>query len=274
MGVRRWTYRQLKRPFFGRYMRPWRWPAGVEREPYAPVTVRARNGAQLAALVRRARPARSAGVLVLAHPMGLAAKGFWLKHGHADAFAAAGFDLVSFDFNGFGESELDDFDYPGDLLAVGEFAREHFAPAPVSVVGASFGAMRALEAASTPEAPFASVVAESVAPTLPDFWRHYPVPYAVLMASRWIYPPWERRLRPVACLERLRRPIPVLLIHSRADVYTPPAHGDVIERVLAGRAPVTRLVVDGAEHTHALRDARDAYLAAVLPFLRAAHGVT
>lgn len=269
MGARRWVLRQLKKPFFGRFMRPWRWPQGVPQEPYERAHVASRTGARLALLVRTA-PQRARGVLVLAHPMGLSAKGFWLKHGHADAFAAAGFHVIAFDFNGFGESESTDFDYPGDLLAVGRYASERFPELPVSAVGASFGAMRALEVLAEPDVPFAGIVAEAVAPTLPDFWKAYPVPYVLLQASRVLYPSWERKLRPAAAVARLARPLPILLIHSRTDPFTPPEHGDAIAAAAAPHAAIERLVVDGAEHTHAFRDARERYLESVVGFLERA----
>lgn len=258
--------RLLKKPFFGRFMKPWRWPEGVVRDGWNQAEIVSRNGARLQALVRRTHaPAR--GVVVLAHPMGLAAKGFWLKYGHAEAFVARGYHVVAFDFNGFGESESTSFDYPGDLIAAGLFARRTFSGVRVFAVGASFGAMRALEAMSEPAQPFDGVVAEAAAPTLPDFWKHYPLPYLMLQASRWVYPAWERRLRPAHLLAQAQNPPPLLLIHSAADRWTPPEFGDRIERIVKSRGRVERLIVGAAEHTHVFRDARDSYTNTVFAFL-------
>ena len=39
-----------------------------------------------------------------AHPMGVEAKGYYLKHGHGMALRQGGFNVLLFDFNGFGES--------------------------------------------------------------------------------------------------------------------------------------------------------------------------
>lgn len=260
-------HRLLKKPFFGRFMKPWRWPAGVQREFYEPVAISSRNGARIQTLLRRCEAIAPRGVIVLAHPMGLAAKGFWLKHGHADEFVARGFHVVAFDFNGFGESESSNFDYPGDLIAVARFARRMFPGQPVIAVGASFCAMRSLEAAAEAPALFDAVIAEAAAPTLPDFWKHYPLPYALLQASRWVYPAWERRLRPVYRMAQAQNLPPLLLIHSTADRWTPPEFGDRIERVAKDRGRVERLIVGRAEHTHAFRDAREAYSGKVFEFL-------
>jgi alpha-beta hydrolase superfamily lysophospholipase len=259
-------YRLLKRPFFGRFMKPWRWPAGVPEHAYARVQIASRSGAMLHALTRRT-PAAPRGVVVLAHPMGLAAKGFWLKFGHADEFAARGFHVLAFDFNGFGESESSNFDYPGDLIAVAQFGRRQWPGLPLVAVGASFGAMRALEAAAQAPELFDAVVAEAAAPSLPDFWKHYPLPYAMLQVSRWVVPAWERNLRPTHLIGKAQNLPPLLLIHSAADRWTPPAFGDRIEAAAKDCGRVERLIVEGAEHTHAFRDARDSYTRKVFSFL-------
>ena len=113
----------LKRPLFGRFMKTWRWPSGVPREGWVAAQIRSDSQASLAALVKHATRGPVRGVVVCAHPMGLAAKGFWLRNGHADALLAEGFHVVVFDFNGFGETVPTNFDYTADVLAIGRWAR-------------------------------------------------------------------------------------------------------------------------------------------------------
>lgn len=257
----------LKRPFFGR-SRPWRWPRGVPSALYQRADITSPSGGRLAALIRPTDATQSNGVIICAHPMGVAAKGFWIKYGHVDEFAARGFNVVTFDFNGFGESDSTNFDYSGDLIAVARYARRVFAGQRIVVVGASFGAMRALEAAAREPSLFDAVIAEAAAPSLPDFWKRYRFPHALLQASRWIYPAWERSLRPTYLIRQAASLPPLLLIHSSADTLTPPEYGDRIEHAAQGRGRVERVVVDGAEHTHAFRDARDVYIEKVMTFLQ------
>ena len=38
-GARWWWHRQLKKPFFGRFMKAWRWPQGVPAEGWQRVTI-------------------------------------------------------------------------------------------------------------------------------------------------------------------------------------------------------------------------------------------
>lgn len=80
------------------------------------------------------------GTLVLAHPMGKAAKGFLLRYGHADLFRKSGFHVLAFDANGFGASAAASFNYPGDILATGLWEQGRHPALAVGLVGASFGA--------------------------------------------------------------------------------------------------------------------------------------
>lgn len=257
----------LKKPFFGRFQRPWRFPEGVERADYETFEVRNHHGGRLQGLLRQTNVAPARGIVLLAHPMGLAAKGFFIKYGHVALFNEAGYHCVMFDFNGFGESESTSFEYPQDLLAVAVWARRRFRDLPLAVVGKSFGAMRALEAGSDPDSPFSVIVAEAVAASLPEFWRQYPLPYAVLRTLQIANPGGERKLRPEAQIRLFPPGRQVLLIHSREDRLTPPEQGDKLAAAAPAHIGLERLVVERGEHTHVLRDSREAYVGAVLPFL-------
>jgi uncharacterized protein len=97
-------HHQLKKPFFGRFMRPWRWPNGIASDEWSHAQVNSRSGSRLKVLVALTNSVSPRGVVVCVHPMGLAAKGFWLRYRHAARLREAGFHVVTFDFNGFGES--------------------------------------------------------------------------------------------------------------------------------------------------------------------------
>ncbi len=263
-----WTH-QLKKPFFGRFMKAWRWPADVARDGWEAVRIASGSHSDLAAVVRTTDLAPR-GVVVCAHPMGLAAKGFWLRHGHAQALLEAGYHVVAFDFNGFGESPSTNFDYPLDAVAAGQWARARFPGLPVHALCASFGAINTLSAISHPAFPYDSVVAEGCPPTLPQFWKAYPFAHAVLQLSRWIAPEGERKIRPIAHLPLAKAGVPLLLIHSRGDRWTPVAFGDELEAAAPRTTPLQRLVLERADHTHGMRDEPGRYLPAVLDFFAAA----
>ncbi|RZJ11586.1 MAG: alpha/beta hydrolase [Rubrivivax sp.] len=269
-GARWFWHRQLKKPFFGRFMKPWRWPQGVPADGWERTSFPSASHATLAAVWKRAPAAEPRGVVVCAHPMGLAAKGFWLRNGHADALLEAGFHVMSFDFNGFGDSPSTNFDWPADALAAGRHARQLFPGLPVHALCASFGAMHMLNALGADDFPFERIVTEGCASSLPEFWKHYPFANAVLRMGSVVAPESERRLRPVLAMTRLPVHVRVLLVHSQGDRWTPTEHGDRLAAAVPPGRRVERLTLAKAEHTHGMRDEREAYWPAVHKFLTVA----
>lgn len=260
-------HRVLRKPFFGRFEVPWVWPQNADPAAWERVAFPNARGARLAGLWGAAA-GQPSGTLVLVHPMGKAAKGFWLRHGHAGLFRDAGYNVLAFDANGFGESEPDSFDYPGDILAAGLWAAARTPRLPVGLVGASFGAGWGLCAMARADNPYRAAVLEAAFPTLPEFWRHYPGAHAALRLSQLVWPRLERELRPERQAGRVVGRPAVLLIHGDADRYTPPAHGERLLRAFTGAAGSAELLVlPGVDHTFAYRDASAAYAARVIPFL-------
>jgi pimeloyl-ACP methyl ester carboxylesterase len=267
MGV---LQRAGKKLFFGRFQKTWRWPEQVPEDDWERVSIVNRGGARLAAVFGAARGDSAHGAIVLAHPMGVAAKGFWLKQGHAEVLRKSGFHVLAFDFNGFGESESSDFDYPGDLLAAGEYLRKRVAPLPVGVIGCSFGAGYGMCAMANDGHPFRAAVLESTFPSLPFFWRPYRVPYLFLRASQFVYPPFERKLRPILAATKLKQSPHVLLIHGESDSVTPVHVGEELHAAMSGHASAQLWTVPGADHNQAFRTRPDDYAERVTTFVRRA----
>jgi alpha-beta hydrolase superfamily lysophospholipase len=260
------VHRILRKPFFGRFEVPWTWPDGTDPARWERVSIASPTGSRLAGLWGAADGAARA-TLVLAHPMGKAAKGFWLRQGHAELFRQAGYDVLLFDANGFGESAPASFDYPSDILAAGQWAQSRTPDAPIGLVGASFGAGWGLCAMAREGSPFRTAVLEAAFVTLPEFWQRIPVAHAALSVGRFLRPALERRFRPELEATRLRHRPPVLLVYGDADHWTPVDHGERLARAMRDSADARLLVIPGIDHTYAFRDARDAYVGAVLPFL-------
>ncbi len=261
------VHRLLRKPFFGRFEVPWRWPRGADKSAWERVDLRGAKGGCLVGLWSAAE-GEAIATLVLVHPMGKAAKGFWLRYGHADLFRRSGFHVLAFDANGFGESEPSSFDYPSDILAAGLWAQDRQPELPVGLVGASFGAGWGLCALARSGSPYRAAVLEAAFATLPEFWKQFPVAHAALRASQVVWPRLERSLRPEHEATRVIGHPDVLLVYGDQDRYTPPAYGERLLRALDGVADADLLVLPGVGHTFAYRDAPEAYRARVVPFLR------
>lgn len=269
----RQLHRILRKPFFGRFEVPWVWPSDTDQSAWQRVSFQSANGARIQGLWGAAHDGetkQAAATLVLAHPMGKAAKGFWLRYGHADLFRQAGFNVLVFDSNGFGESEAVSFDYPADILAAGIWAQQQQPALKVGLVGASFGAAWGLCSMARDGSPYQAAVLEGVFPTLPEFWKHYPVAHAVLRLSKVVWPSIERKLRPERQATLVKNNPAVLLIYGDADIYTPPSHGERLQAAFSTSAQAELMILAGVEHTFAYRDAGQAYQARVLPFLQQA----
>ena len=259
----------LRKPFFGRFEVPWTWPSADDETKWERVAFGNARGARLAGIWGQAQ-GEPLGTLVLAHPMGKAAKGFWLRQGHAYLFRRARFNVFAFDANGFGESEPESFDYPGDILAAGLWAQARTPELPIGLVGASFGAGWGLCSMARAGNPYRAAVLEAAFPTLPDFWRHYPFAHAALRASQFVWPPFERNLRPEREAPRVIGRPSVLLIYGDKDQYTPPSHGERLMRALGDAARTEMRVIPGVDHTYAYRDKPEVYTELVVPFLTSA----
>lgn len=157
--------------------------------------------------------------------------------------AASGFDVLIFDYRGFGDStgSPTESDLSADALLVWRYALEElqYDEHRIVVFGESVGAAVALSLWST-ENPWhprpAALVLNSTFASLPQTvaW-HYPLfPFQFLLLDRW--PSIERISRVHA---------PIVVFHGTADKMIPVAHG----RALAQASPNARFVkIPGAVH--------------------------
>ena len=260
----------LKKPFFGRFQKPWAWPPSVPESEWTRVTFRNASGATLVGLHGRAAGGAARATVVMPHPMTGDAKGYLLRSGHAALLREGGYDVLLFDFNGFGDSENGRFEFPDDIVAAGRFAQERAPELPVALFGISMGAGYGVCALDTPGHPFRAAVIESAFTSLEEFWIKFRVAYVLLRALSAILPRTAGTLRPIARIRSIAGVEAILFIYGDADSFTPPAMG---ERLLeACPLPTERRslwVVPKAKHLRALDAARDEYRRRVVEFFDA-----
>jgi pimeloyl-ACP methyl ester carboxylesterase len=258
-------YRLAKRPFFGRYQRPWRWPDNVERTAWKRIEFETSRGAKLVGLYASSILADAKATIVCAHPMGVEAKGYFLKRGHAAMLLRNGYNVFLFDFNGFGESGSGSFDYPRDVLASGAAARALFPSKRLGVLGISFGASWAVCALANGETPFEAGVIESAFTTLDEYWRRYPIPHTTLKVLNVLLPSVADSLKPISKARDITREL--LFVYGANDVVTPVEMGQRL--MAASRSPEgarSFWIVPGAEHTKAMQAAPAPYETNVVGF--------
>lgn len=80
------------------------------------------------------------GIVILCHPYVISASQFFLERGHADMYFSLGYDVCIFDFNGFGLSNFNDFNFWQDIKIVFDYIRIAHQALPIHIHGISFGA--------------------------------------------------------------------------------------------------------------------------------------
>lgn len=263
-------YRLLKNPFFGRYrVAAWRWPENVAAAGWKRVRFESPSGAWLSGFLGRGRIEGVKRGVVLAHPIGASAKGFFLKNGVAEVLRTAGFDVLLFDFNGFGDSESGDFDYPGDLIAAGNYLRQESGVEKVGVLGVSFGAAWAICALSRASHPFFAAVLDSPFARLEEYWARHRLAYVALRAMRIARPGLVKELTPIERISEMHGARSVLLVFGKEDEVTPVSVGQRLLNAALPRArddapPLDLWVVEQAQHMNAFQADSERYRSRIL----------
>lgn len=99
--------------------------------------------------------------VILAHPYLSDAKLFYLKRPYVDFYLNAGFGVVVFDFNGFGESAFIDFYYELDIMDVAEAVQTNYPQAEIFAHGVSFGAANLINAITHQKHGISKVIIEN-----------------------------------------------------------------------------------------------------------------
>ena len=216
-------------------------------------------------LIGRTTAPVSKAVIVMGHPMGKEAKGYFIKHGYTDWLRQHGYHTLVFDINGFGESTCGSFNFYEDILAVGAEAARRFPDVPVGYFGVSLGAQWATLAFTDEAHPYRFAILESPPSTLEEFWVNFPPAYAALRTMGLLAPRYARRMNTLNRVKEVKHLRSLLLIYSQSDRWTPVSMGERYRE----RAPVpTELwLVEQAEHAQIMKsDHRAAYQKKILAF--------
>jgi alpha-beta hydrolase superfamily lysophospholipase len=259
-------YRTMKKPFFGRFMVPWKSPLTFsDQGDWNKKIVDSQSGGRLTLWTRETREKPRA-VILLGHPMGKEAKGFFLKNGLAEFYLSLGFNVAVFDFNGFGESSNGDFLYFQDVSAVSQKLKSMYSQLPLLYHGVSLGGQWATIALSLEANPISLAIIENAAPTLEQFWIRFPAAYVSLRIIYTFMPRLAKDVRMVDRIKQTKNVKRILFIYSEADDWTPPEMGEEFAR--ASNAPNELWIMKTAKHSLAMKSTeRDDYLAKISSFL-------
>jgi len=219
-------YKILKYPFFGSFMVEWKNPLSAkEKKEWQKISIKSKSGGLIQGLFAKPKTGEAKATIVLGHPMGKEAKGYFLKRGYTDLLRENGFNVVVFDINGFGESSNGDFSYFEDIVAIGIKAKELTPNLPVGYHGISLGGTWATISFADEEHVYDFGIIESAATTLAEFWVRFPFAYRALIVLNFLLPEYKRKVEMIERIKEAKRLKSILLIYSKSDTWVPTEMG-------------------------------------------------
>lgn len=213
-------------------------------------SVKSKSEGLLKGLWSETRHPRPVGTIVLGHPMGKEAKGYFLKNGYAELYHACGLHVVVFDFNGFGESSQGNFSFYEDVTAIGNFVAQKFSSLPIFYHGISLGGQWST-IAFTQDHPYDFALLESIPTTLEEFWIRFPMAHRVLQVLYFFMPQYAKKVRMIDRIGELKGIKFLLLIYSKTDIYTPVSMGQRFQQ--RSNVPTELWTVEDAEHAKIIK---------------------
>ncbi len=183
--------------------------------------LRVQRDGKVVSAVKISRTSEPQGVVVLGHPISKKAKFFFGEKSRISFYLERGFDVVAFDFNGFGESDRIDLRYWKDAQAVVQHLRQEYNNHRFVLHGVSFGSFHVLRAYK--DLPKNSVVVlENMSRSLYDYWKRW---LHTRLIIRFLEKLPIQAFQEMEVIEQFKtwdRPdITIMAIASEKDIYTP-----------------------------------------------------
>ena len=213
-------YKILKYPFFGNYMVEWKNPLSEsEIAEWGKITVISKSGGIIRGLFAKTKTDQEKATIVMGHPMGKEAKGYFLKRGYTNLLRENGFNVVVFDMNGFGESTNGNFSYFEDIVSIGVKAKSCTPGIPIGYHGISLGAMWATISFADKIHVYDFAIIESAATSLMEFWVRFPVAHRVLQGLNYLLPKYRKKIEMIERIKEAKRLQSLLFIYSENDKW-------------------------------------------------------
>ncbi len=261
-------YKLIKKPFFGRFMVKWKNPLPEESQnEWTPVSFSSNSGAILKGLYASSKLDTTKATIVLGHPMGKEAKGYYLKHGYTDTLRHNGYNVFIFDINGFGESEIGNFFYHRDIVSAGKIAKKTFPNVPLGYLGISLGGQWATIAFAE-DHDYEFAIIESAANTLEDFWVKFPTANTVLKIMGFLNPRLKKKIRMIDRIKDAHSLKKVLFIYLDSDEFIKNNAGELFSKAIP--LPSEVHVISNAKHAQIPKSpVRDQYFNTIVSFFDA-----
>ncbi len=225
-----------------------------------------RNGRTLSVIEITPRSGSNGNVVVMAHPISKRAKYFFAGGSRIQTYLNAGYSVVLYDFNGFGESDRIDLYYWRDTEAVIAHARARNRGHMI-LHGVSFGAFHIARAVPTlPQG--STVVFENVSRSLYDYWKRWRLTAAAVKIIQTTGARSFAEMDIMTPLHEMNRPdLKLIFIACETDAFTPADEMRDLAAVLP-QSQVVFIDIPGAGHLEAPEKAAGQYAQALQDGMR------
>ena len=244
----------------------WRNPLSeTEQKEWQNISVKSKSGGLIKGMFAKANTQEPKGTIVLGHPMGKEAKGYFLKRNYTNLLRDNGFNAVIFDINGFGESTHGNFSYFEDIVAIGIKAKELTPNLPIGYHGISLGAMFATVSFADDKHTFDFAIIESSATSLANFWIHFPMAYKVLKIMNFLLPKYRRKIEFQERIKEAKHLQSILYIYSEGDTWVPVSMGKTLQENT--NVPTEFWIAKDAQHAEIMKSQdKDDYQKRILAY--------
>lgn len=210
-------------------------------------------------------PVTAHSIIILAHPYLSEARQFYLKRGHAAMYLNMGFHVVLFDFNGFGESPFEDFNYEEDVRIVAEHFKAKYPDKNISGHGISFGASHVLSYATKMNHHFKKIIVENCLDSNLTYYRKRNIKLFYVMKSLMaIFPGANKNHDYVKSAGNILKVENMLLIYNQEDDLTTIEMG---QKILAKCNVPAHLEIFKGKHLEAYQKDTLKYVSVISKFL-------
>ncbi len=245
-------------------------PRGRQYQHEAGIEVRwnkyfVKSGEKNLCVLQRSVLDSAKGIIILSHSYLAEAKKFYLTRGHAQMYLDQGFEVVIFDFNGFGESPFVDFDYCGDLTAVADFIQKSNPGKPVFGHGVSFGASHTITYGTAADNVFQRIIIENCLDSNLSYYRKRNIKLHFMMLSLMkIFPAVNKDHNYINGIKNLKNIKRALFIYNTDDDLTTIKMG---EQLCEACNVTASMEIFSGQHLQAFQKNPDKYTEKVISFL-------
>lgn len=201
-----------------------------EKKEWELVKTESKSGGTIFGLFAKTKSSIVKATIVLGHPMGKEAKGYFFKHGYTSLLLNNGYNVLAFDMNGFGESTHGNFSYFEDIVAISIKAKQLTPHLQIGYHGISLGGQWATISFADSAHCYDFAIIESSATTIDEFWINFPLAYKIIKILSLFLPKYKLKTKMVDRIKDTKKLKSILFIYSQTDAWTPVSMGERFQK--------------------------------------------